>query len=153
MASLLEVARRMAKSWFGNWVEKASLADLTSTLPIEVFEGSAKERPEIQTSQKKSETSASVHPNHPRKRKPQVHKSGKIRKTLGNLTDEKRQEIMKRVGDLSTNTPEYSALRDRICRDLSLNRRQVTHYICGVRMVQNGTSHVAKARAGRKKKQ
>jgi len=152
MMSLLETARRMAKSWFGNWVERASLADLTSTLPIEVFEG-AKEKPEIQTSQKKSAALVSHRPKKATKRKPQAHKSGKIRKTLGNLTTEKRQEIMKRVGDLSTRVPEYKVLRDRICRDLSLNRRQVTQYICGVRMVKNGTSNVAKARAGRKKKQ
>jgi len=154
MSSLLNEAKEMAKRWID---EQTSLFDLLTTLPEHVFEddlvGLKAPSSSTKLAKKSAKKIAKKSSKSVSKVKPvKKNKGGRVRKTVGDLTPEKREEIMSRLGNLPAGTPEYNTLRDTICRDLSLSRRQVSNTLNGIRMFKAGKSNIHKAWAATKKK-
>ncbi len=145
MSSLINLIRKAAV----DYVSKADVSELLMMLPKSVIEGEAP-APKRKLRKKEllkmhaisfEEASGAV----PGKKK----RRGRIPKKPGSFTNLKREEILKRVGSLPLKTSEYNSVRDEICRDLALNRRQVSKFIDETRKVTSGTSNIHKARAAK----
>lgn len=144
MGPMLKLARSLAH----DWVDQQDVQTLMMSLPTEVFE-EEESRVKRAAARRGAPMIAVSHPEAVKTAPaaPKKKRRGRIPMKPGSFTEAKKLEVLQRVGKMPIKTKEYNKLRDEICRDLQINRRQLTMYVEAMRKVNAGTSHIHLARA------
>ena len=151
---LLAIAKKMAHDWID---QVKTVEELTFCLPTGVFEPQAPKGPDLNLLREAIAqepgtpiVEAVSEPVAPAKQKKK--RDGQVRKSAGEFTDAKREVIREKVGNLDLKSAMYAKIREGLCKELGLNRRQVTMYLSGIRKVKSGHSSIALARAAKTQK-
>lgn len=122
MSSLIEMIRRAATEW----VSKASLDELVMVLPKAVFESApAPQSAAVDKKTRPEKTRTKISRGNTARERRKL----RVPKQAGSFSQAAGQAILEKMGGLKFRTPEYNKMRDEICKEFRINRRQVAGYL------------------------